>query len=99
MKRGEIWTLQADGYASKPRPVVIVQNDSIGGFDSVVTCLLKLMWQSFSYLFPRSVMPALAGGCGNLQNHDSRDVTGGLPSCRLGRLLGSEYHRYDVGCV
>ena len=40
MKRGEIWTLQADGYASKPCPVVIVQNDSIDGFDSIVTCLL-----------------------------------------------------------
>jgi mRNA interferase MazF len=25
MKRGEIWTLQDDGYASKARPVIIVQ--------------------------------------------------------------------------
>ncbi|WP_267889617.1 type II toxin-antitoxin system PemK/MazF family toxin [Bifidobacterium myosotis] len=40
MRRGEIWTLQADGYASKPRPVVIVQNDAVDRFDSVITCLL-----------------------------------------------------------
>lgn len=40
MKRGEIWTLQADGYASKPRPVVIVQSDAVDRFDSVITCLL-----------------------------------------------------------
>ncbi|PJM74949.1 hypothetical protein [Bifidobacterium simiarum] len=29
MKRGEIWTLQADGYDSKPRPVVIVHSDTV----------------------------------------------------------------------
>ena len=40
MKRGEIRTLQADGYASKPRPVVIVQSDAVDRFDSVITCLL-----------------------------------------------------------
>ena len=26
MRRGEIWTVLADGYARKPRPVVVVQN-------------------------------------------------------------------------
>lgn len=40
MKRGEIWTLQDTGYASKARPVVIVQNDAIDEFDSLVLCLL-----------------------------------------------------------
>jgi mRNA interferase MazF len=39
MKRGEIWTLRDDGYASKARPVVIVQSDSIIGFDSIILCL------------------------------------------------------------
>ena len=38
--RGEIWTMRDDAYASKARPVVIVQNDEVGGFDSVVLCLL-----------------------------------------------------------
>ena len=40
MKCGEIWTLRDDRYASKARPVVIIQSDSIGEFDSVVLCLL-----------------------------------------------------------
>jgi len=40
MKRGEIWTLQDDQYASKARPVVIVQSDSIGEFNSVILALL-----------------------------------------------------------
>jgi len=39
MKRGEIWTLQDDRYASKARPVVIVQSDHTD-FDSVILCLL-----------------------------------------------------------
>ena len=40
MKRGDIWTIRARGYASKPRPVVIIQSDEITRFDSVITCLL-----------------------------------------------------------
>lgn len=40
MRRGEIWTVLADGYAKKPRPVVVVQNDEIEGFDSTVVCLM-----------------------------------------------------------
>jgi mRNA interferase MazF len=39
MKRGEIWTLQDDGYASKARPVVIVQADPGESFESVILCL------------------------------------------------------------
>lgn len=40
MRRGEVWTLRDRGYASKARPVVVVQNDAIDSFDSVVLCLL-----------------------------------------------------------
>jgi mRNA interferase MazF len=39
MKRGDIWTLQDDAYASKPRPVVIVQGN-LDDLDSVILCLL-----------------------------------------------------------
>lgn len=38
--RGEIWTMRDDVYASKARPVVIVQSNDVGPFDSVVLCLL-----------------------------------------------------------
>ena len=40
MKRGEIWTLQDSGYAGKARPVLIVQNDDITQFQSIIVCLL-----------------------------------------------------------
>lgn len=39
MKRGEIWTLRDRQYASKARPVVVIQNDECGSFDSVILCL------------------------------------------------------------
>jgi mRNA interferase MazF len=39
MKRGEIWTLKDTHYASKARPVVIIQANPEGIFDSVILCL------------------------------------------------------------
>ena len=39
MKRGEIWSLRDRQYASKARPVVIVQSDEHSSFDSVILCL------------------------------------------------------------
>ncbi len=40
MRRGEVWTLRDDGYASKARPVIVIQNEDIASFDSVILCLL-----------------------------------------------------------
>src|SRR5436309_9977898 len=39
MKRGDIWTVAGDNdYAGKPRPVVIVQDDSFDATDSITIC-------------------------------------------------------------
>ena len=39
MKRGDIWTVSGGkDYAGKPRPVVIVQDDSFDEADSVTIC-------------------------------------------------------------
>ena len=39
MRRGEIWTVSGGkDYAGKPRPVVIVQDDSFVATDSVTIC-------------------------------------------------------------
>lgn len=39
MKRGDIWTVSAgSGDAGKPRPAVIVQDDSFDGTNSVTIC-------------------------------------------------------------
>lgn len=39
MKRGEVWSLRDKQYASKARPVVIIQSDEYNAFDSVILCL------------------------------------------------------------
>jgi len=39
MKRGEIWTLAGGkGYAGKPRPAVILQDDRFDKTDSITVC-------------------------------------------------------------
>ena len=39
MKRGEIWTVAGGGdYVGKPRPMVIVQDDSFDATESVTIC-------------------------------------------------------------
>jgi mRNA interferase MazF len=39
MKRGEIWTIAGGGdYAGKPRPAVIVQDDSFDATASITVC-------------------------------------------------------------
>lgn len=39
MRRGEIWTVSAGGYAGKPRPAVILQDDRFDGTASVTVCV------------------------------------------------------------
>ena len=39
MKRGDIWTVAGGkDYAGKPRPVVVVQDDSFDATDSITVC-------------------------------------------------------------
>ena len=38
MSRGEIWTGAGPGYAGKPRPMVVVQDDRFDDTDSVTVC-------------------------------------------------------------
>ena len=39
MRRGEIWTVSGGaGYAGKPRPAAIVQDDSFEATDSITVC-------------------------------------------------------------
>ncbi len=41
MKRGEIWTIAGGpGYAGKPRPAVIIQDDGFCETPSIAVCLL-----------------------------------------------------------
>ncbi len=39
MRRGEVWTVSASGFAGKPRPAVIVQNDRFDASASITLCV------------------------------------------------------------
>jgi mRNA interferase MazF len=39
MRRGEVWTVSGAGYAGKPRPAVIVQDDRFDATASVAVCV------------------------------------------------------------
>ena len=39
MKRGEVWTVSGAGYAGKPHPAVIVQDDRFDATASVTVCV------------------------------------------------------------
>jgi len=38
VRRGEIWTVSGSGYAGKPRPAVVLQDDAFEGTASVTIC-------------------------------------------------------------
>ncbi|AYY13026.1 type II toxin-antitoxin system PemK/MazF family toxin [Actinobacteria bacterium YIM 96077] len=40
MKRGEVWTSAGPGYATKPRPVVIIQDDRFDATASITVALV-----------------------------------------------------------
>jgi len=39
MRRGEVWTVSGPGYAGKPRPAVIVQDDRFDATTSITICV------------------------------------------------------------
>ena len=42
--RGEIWTVAGPGYASKPRPALVIQDDRFRNLESVTVIPLTSTW-------------------------------------------------------
>jgi mRNA interferase MazF len=62
MRRGEVWTVAGGaGYAGKPRPAVIVQEDSFDGTDSVTICAFTTD-ATVAPLFRLEVVPSARNG-------------------------------------
>jgi len=62
VKRGEIWTVAGGkDYAGKPRPVVIIQDDSFDATDSVTVCAFTTV-ATDAPLFRLPVEPNLNNG-------------------------------------
>ena len=61
MKRGEVWTVSGPGYAGKPRPAVIVQDERFDATASVTVCVFTTD-KTDAPLFRLSVTPSDRNG-------------------------------------
>lgn len=84
--RGEIWSMRDDLYASKARPVVIIQSDEISGFDSVVLCLLTT-YESSSIPTRVRVEPTVQNGL-EKTSYVMTEKIASVSRAMLGRRIG-----------
>jgi len=93
LKRGEIWTSAGgNGYAGKPRPVLIIQDDSYADTNSIAVCLITSEQIATSF-----IRPPLKPDAGNGLNESSRimvDKVAAVPRSglrkRVGRVSGEQ---------
>jgi mRNA interferase MazF len=87
VKRGEIWTMAGgSGYARKPTPAVIVQDDAFSARDSIVVCLITTHATELP-VFRIAVDPSATNG----QKATSRlmvDKVTTVAKSRLGQCIG-----------
>lgn len=87
MRRGEVWTASAgSGYASKPRPVVIVQDDRFDATGWVTVCALTTDLTE-APLFRLRVEPAELNGLHVLSSLMVDKLTT-VPRYKLGAHIG-----------
>jgi mRNA interferase MazF len=85
--RGELWTMAGgSGYASKPRPVVIVQDDAFTARDSVTVCLITTDPAELP-VFRITVDPTAENGLKATSRLMVDKVTT-VPKSRLGQCIG-----------
>jgi mRNA interferase MazF len=87
MKRGELWTMAGGpAHASKPRPVVIVQDDALTARDSVTVCLITTDPADLP-VFRIAVDPTAENGLKATSRLMVDKVTT-VPQSRLGHRIG-----------
>lgn len=88
MKRSEIWTAASgSGYGTKPRPVVIIQDDQYSRTESVTVCPITSDQTGAVFLRP-SITPNSANGL-EQESYLMIDKIYTLKRDRLGKPLGS----------
>lgn len=87
MKRGEIWSVASgSGYAGKPRPTLIIQDDRFDGTDSITSCGFTTE-QIDAPLFRILIQPDMS----NRLNEPSRvmiDKIVTVPRAKIGKRIG-----------
>lgn len=87
MRRGEIWAV-ADGasYAGKPRPTVIVQDNSFDATDSITICAFTSSARDAPF-FRIEILPTERNGLRSVSNL-MVDKIMTVPKSKLGRHIG-----------
>jgi mRNA interferase MazF len=94
MKRGEIWTLRDDNYASKARPVVIVQAGS-AKFNSVILCLLTT-FEAENVSTRVLIKPTVTNGLQKISYVMTEKIltlNQGLLKTKIGKLTSQQLHQ------
>lgn len=94
MRRGEIWTAAGPGYAGKPRPVVIVQDDRFDATDSVIVCPFTTNPTEAPHFRPE-IEPTLRNGV----REPSRlmvDKLTATPRTKVHQRIGTLEHEYVI---
>lgn len=87
MRRGEVWTVSGgSGYAGKPRPVVILQDDRFDGTASVTVCAFTTD-STDAPLFRLRVEPNAQNGLMTASWLMVDKITT-VPKTKIGRQLG-----------
>ena len=86
MKRGEVWTLSGSGYAGKPRPAVVVQDDRFDATASVTVCAFTTD-ATEAPLFRLAIEPDGQNGL-RLTSRLMVDKITTVPKSRLGECIG-----------
>jgi mRNA interferase MazF len=87
MKRGEIWTVAGgNGYAGKPRPAVIIQDDAFEATASIIVCALTTE-PADAPLFRLPIEPNAENGL-RAPCRLMIDKITSLPKSRLGKRVG-----------
>lgn len=87
MRRGEIWTLAGGkDYAGKPRPVVVVQDDSFDATQSITVCAFTTD-ETDAPLFRLQVNPSASNGLRAVCRLMVDKITT-VPKSKLGARVG-----------
>ena len=86
MTRGDVWTVSGTGYAGKPRPAIIVQDDRFDGTESITVCVFTTD-ETDAPLFRLPVTPRAKNGLRNVSRLMVDKLTT-VHKSRLGKQLG-----------
>ena len=97
MRRGEVWTLSGAGYAGKPRPAAIVQDNRFDATESITVCVFTTD-ETDAPLFRLPTSPAAGNGLrdvSRLMVDKITTVNRKQLGTRLGRLDDADLRRLD----